>query len=143
MSLPHLVGRRRRPRPAPSRSGAFADGRRLSFGCDANRHLRPGRVAAGVLLGVALTLGVAGPASAGTGAAPPGAPIAPVASCSSLVARDFSGVRDAPGKVTSSAVVNVALSTKTVPFCDVKGHFAPHTNFELELPTATWHGQYL
>jgi feruloyl esterase len=30
-----------------------------------------------------------------------------------------------------------------VSFCDVKGLLAPKTRFEIELPTATWHGQYV
>jgi feruloyl esterase len=95
-----------------------------------------------VLLGIVLTLGVADPPSAGAGG-PASGPITPVTQCSSLAGKGFSGVGDAPGTVTSSAVVDVALSAGSVPFCDVKGFFAPHTNFELKLPTTTWRGQYL
>ncbi len=32
---------------------------------------------------------------------------------------------------------------KPVSFCDVTGLLAPQTRFELKLPTATWHGQYV
>jgi len=74
-----------------------------------------------------MLLGGGGAASAGTagGLAGPGSPAAgpirPVTSCASLVRMNFTGVPDAPGKVTSSAVVKDTVGTKTVSFCDVKG----------------------
>jgi feruloyl esterase len=67
----------------------------------------------------------------------------PVTPCSSLAGMDFSGVPDAPGRVTSSALVTDTLGPQSVPFCDVKGVFAPQTHFEIKLPAATWHGQYV
>jgi len=96
-----------------------------------------------------MLLGVSGPASAGTAGALPGSrspaagPVLPVTSCASLAQMNFTGVPDAPGKVTSSALVRDTVVTKTVSFCDVKGVFAPQTQFEMKLPVATWHGQYV
>src|SRR5437016_2977788 len=101
-----------------------------------------GRSRVAVLFVVAVMLGAGGPASAGTGG-PDAGPVTPVAPCSSLAGMDFSRVPEAPGRVTSSAVVSVALGPQNVPFCDVKGSFAPQTHFEIKLPTATWHGQYV
>lgn len=107
---------------------------------------RPGLV---VPLAAAMLLGTGGAASAGTagGLAVSGSPvpglIRPVTSCASLARMNFTGVPDAPGKVTSSAVVRDPVGTKTVSFCDVKGVFAPQTQFEMKLPVATWHGQYV
>ncbi len=102
-----------------------------------------------LIAALALVLGVSGPASARTAGAPNGAqgqaakPIAPVTSCASLAHKDFSRVPDAPGKVTSSAVMNDTLNGTPVSFCYVKGVFAPQTHFEIKLPVATWHGQYV
>ena len=104
-----------------------------------------------VRLVVALVLGIGATAVAiTTGAAsapsrPPAAgPITPVTPCSALVGMDFGGGRDVRGQVTSAAVMNVpGGADNSTPFCDVKGLFAPHTNFEIQLPTATWHGQYV
>jgi feruloyl esterase len=56
---------------------------------------------------------------------------------------NFTGVPDAPGTVTSSVAVSDKLPAGLVPFCDVKGVFAPQTHFEIKLPVATWHGQYV
>ncbi len=66
----------------------------------------------------------------------------PVISCASLAHMDFTGVPDAPGKVTSATVLTDQLARK-VSFCDVKGVFAPRTQFEMKLPVATWQGQYV
>jgi Tannase and feruloyl esterase len=101
-----------------------------------------------VLLVTASLLGTGGAASAGTAGAPgSGAaaakPILPVTSCASLAQLDFGHVPEAPGKVTSSAVVSDPLSAGPVSFCDVSGVFAPQTHFEMKLPVATWHGQYV
>src|SRR5215467_815438 len=99
-----------------------------------------------VPLVAAMLLGVSGPASAGTADALPGSrgpaagPITPVTSCASLAHMNFTGV---PGKVTSAAVVTDPPPAPQVPFCDVKGVFAPQTQFEIKLPVATWHGQYV
>ena len=99
-----------------------------------------------VPLVAAMLLGVSGPASAGTADALPGSrgpaagPITPVTSCASLAHMNFTGV---PGKVTSAAVVTDPPPAPQVPFCDVKGVFAPQTQFEMKLPVATWHGQYV
>lgn len=95
-----------------------------------------------------LVLGVGTAASAGITGGPagsrrPAGPIRPVTSCASLARMNFAGVPDAPGKVTSAAVVSDPLGSKTVSFCDIKGVFAPRTQFELKLPVATWHGQYV
>ena len=114
------------------------------------RHIRSRRRSwAAVLLAFAAPLGFSF-ASAGTGGAAAAAdqiqadPIMPVTSCSALAAMDFGGVRDASGKVTSSTIViDGALHAKNVPFCDVKGIFAPNTHFEIKLPATTWHGQYV
>jgi feruloyl esterase len=67
----------------------------------------------------------------------------PVRSCASLAQMNFTGVPDAPGKVTSAAVVTDPPPAPQVPFCDVRGVFAPQTQFEMKLPVATWHGQYV
>jgi pimeloyl-ACP methyl ester carboxylesterase len=102
-----------------------------------------------VPLVAAVLLGAGGPASAGAAGALPGyrslaaGPIMPVTSCASLTRMNFTGVPDAPGKVTSSAVVSEKLPAGQVSFCDVKGVFAPQTHFEIKLPVATWHGQYV
>ena len=55
---------------------------------------------------------------------------------------NFGGVPDAPGKVTSAVVVR-DTQLNHVAFCDVNGFFAPKTHFEIKLPVATWHGQYV
>jgi feruloyl esterase len=96
-----------------------------------------------------MLLGTGGAASAGTAGTPPGSrspaadPVLPVTACASLAHTDFAGVPDAPGKVTSSAVVSDPLPAGPVSFCDVSGVFAPQTHFEMKLPVATWHGQYV
>ena len=79
---------------------------------------------------------------AGSGSAAAG-PVMPVRSCASLAHLNFTGVPDAPGKVTSAAVVMDPPPAPQVPFCDVKGVFALRTHFEMKLPVATWHGQYV
>jgi tannase/feruloyl esterase len=102
-----------------------------------------------VPLAAAVLLGASGAGSAGTADALPGyrgpaaGPIMPVTSCTSLAHMDFTGVPDAPGTVTSAAVVTDPPPAPQVPFCDVKGVFAPQTQFEIKLPVATWHGQYV
>ena len=94
------------------------------------------------LAAVAL-LSAGGAASAGIAGGPPGSrgpaagPIRPVTSCASLARMNFSGVPDAPGKVTSAAVVTDKLPAGPVSFCEVNGVFAPHTHFEMKLPVAT------
>ena len=94
-------------------------------------------------------LGASGPASAASRGTPPAhhgqaaAAILPVTSCSSLAQMNVASVPGAPGQVTSAAVVTDVVYGKPVSFCDVSGFFAPKTHFELKLPTATWHGQYL
>lgn len=115
------------------------------------------RSVAGIAVGlvVAVLLGTGGPASARTAGGPPRhrvpvgrhlqapGPIVPVTSCASLAHLNFTGVPDAPGKVTSSRVVTDKLPAGPVSFCAVKGVFAPQTHFEIKLPVATWHGQYV
>jgi Tannase and feruloyl esterase len=101
-------------------------------------------LAAAMLLGVggAVSAGAAG-GLAGSGS-PAAGPILPVRSCASLVHLNVTGVSDAPGKITSAAVVtDPPPAGPGVPFCDVKGVFAPHTQFEMKLPVATWQGQYV
>jgi feruloyl esterase len=96
-----------------------------------------------------MLLGVGAQASAGNARALPGhhstaaGPILPVRSCASLAHLDVTGVPEAPGKITSAALVTDTLLGVPVSFCDVKGVFAPHTQFEIKLPVATWHGQYV
>ena len=91
----------------------------------------------------------AGATSAGSAGGLPGArspaagPILPVTSCASLAHMNFTGVPDARGKITSSTVVSDPLPAGPASFCDVKGVFAPQTQFEMKLPAATWHGQYV
>ena len=106
------------------------------------------RLAFAVPLAAAVLLGAGGPASAGTAGASagdrgPAGPVMPVRSCASLAQMNFTGVPDAPGKVTSAAVVTDPPPAPQVPFCDVRGVFAPQTQFEMKLPVATWHGQYV
>lgn len=102
-----------------------------------------------VPLAAAILLGAGVPASAGTSGGlagfrgPAAGPILPVTSCASLAQMSFTGVPGAPGTVTSAAVVSDTLPTGPVSFCDVNGVFAPQTTFELKLPVATWHGQYV
>ena len=67
-----------------------------------------------VPVAAAVLLGAGGPASAGTAGASagdrgPAGPVMPVRSCASLAQMNFTGVPDAPGKVTSSAVVSDTL----------------------------------
>jgi pimeloyl-ACP methyl ester carboxylesterase len=102
-----------------------------------------------VPLVAALLLGAGGAVSAvtagmltGSGSLAAG-PILPVTSCASLARMNFTGVPDAPGKVTSATVVTDPPPAPKVPFCDVKGVFAPQTHFEMKLPVATWRGQYV
>jgi feruloyl esterase len=93
---------------------------------------------------VTVVLGAGGAASARThGAGHAMAPVRPVRTCSSLTGVNFTGVPDARGTVTSAAVVTVTLGTKKVNFCQADGVIAPQTKFELRLPVATWHGQYV
>lgn len=104
---------------------------------------RPGmgsRLAVAALLAAVAPLSAGGPAPAQTRGA---APVRPVRTCASLTGVNVTGVPDAPGKVTSAAVVTVTLGPKKVKFCQVEGVFAPQTKFELQLPVATWHGQYV
>ncbi len=99
-----------------------------------------------VPLVAAMLLGAGGPATAGMPLGHGGTtagPIMPVISCASLAHRDFSKVPDAPGRITSTAVVTAKLTSGPVSFCDVKGVIAPRTRFEIKLPVATWHGQYV
>jgi Tannase and feruloyl esterase len=95
-----------------------------------------------LLVATMVTVSAGGPVSASTASLPAG-PITPVTTCPSLAGMDFSRVPDAPGRVTSSVVVSDSLGSQTVSFCDIKGVIAPQTHFEIKLPTATWHGQYL
>src|SRR5262244_2340383 len=107
------------------------------------------RLGFAVPVAAAVLLGAVGAASAGTAAASAGyrgpatGPIMPVTTCASLAQMNFTGVPDAPGTVTSAAVVTDKLPAGPVSFCDVKGVFAPHTHFEIKLPVTTWHGQYV
>lgn len=90
-------------------------------------------LAAIVLPTVLAAAGGGGPAMASSGV------IKPVISCSALVG----AVPGAAGTVTSAAVVSVPLAGKQVRFCDARGVITPETHFEVLLPTATWHGQYV
>jgi pimeloyl-ACP methyl ester carboxylesterase len=102
-----------------------------------------------VPLAATMLLVAGGAVSAGTLGGPTGSgspaagPILPVTSCASLARMNFTGVPDAPGKVTSATVVTDPPPAPKVPFCDVKGLFAPRTHFEMKLPVATWQGQYV
>ena len=114
------------------------------------RRLRiPPRGGLVALLVAAVLLGASCPASAGIRGAlaasriAAAGPITPVRACSALPHMNFGGVPDAPGKVTSAVVVRGTPPAKPVLFCDVNGIFAPKTHFEIKLPVATWHGQYL
>jgi hypothetical protein len=110
------------------------------------RTLRGGGGAlAAVAVAAGLLAGAAGAAAADGGRTQAAGAVKPAASCASLAGRDFSRVPDAPGAVTSSALVkiNVVKAKPRVTFCEVKGVFAPHTRFEMLLPAATWHGQYV
>jgi hypothetical protein len=101
------------------------------------------------LLAAAQLLMGSGPASAGSrimlSASPGHAPAAimPVTSCSALLNLSFAAVPGARAQVTSAAVVSDEVWGKPETFCDVTGVFAPRTHFELKLPTASWHGQYV
>jgi len=107
------------------------------------------RLGFAVPVAAAVLLGAVGAASAGTAAASAGyrgpatGPIMPVTTCASLAQMNFTGVPDAPGTVTSAALVTDTLPAGPVSFCDVKGVFAPQTHFEIKLPVATWRGQYV
>lgn len=106
------------------------------------------RLGFAVPLVAVMLLGTGGAASARSAGAPqgshsPAGPISPVRSCASLAQLNVTGVPDAPGQVTSAAVVTDPPPAPQVPFCDVKGVFAPQTQFEMKLPVATWHGQYV
>src|SRR5262252_3086224 len=107
------------------------------------------RLGFAVPVAAAVLLGAVGAASAGTAGALPGygssaaGPVMPVRSCASLAQMNFTGVPDAPGTVTSAAVVTDPLPAGPVSFCDVMGVFAPQTHFEIKLPVATWRGQYV
>ncbi|NUR63293.1 MAG: tannase/feruloyl esterase family alpha/beta hydrolase [Catenulispora sp.] len=65
--------------------------------------------------------------------------VAPVRGCGTLTALDLTGVPDAPSRILSAAPATVGGTT----YCDVRGYTAPQTQFEVKLPTTTWHGQYL
>ena len=119
------------------------------------RHLlaRHARTVAAPLTAGVLTAGLlgaaCGPASARIGVPPAptrpraATPVRPVAPCSSLTRRNFTGVPGAPGKVTSARLVKRKPFGKIVTFCLVQGVFAAHTRFRMLLPAATWHGQYV
>jgi pimeloyl-ACP methyl ester carboxylesterase len=112
----------------------------MKLRCGMRSRLSP----AAMMAAVTVVLGAGWPASGrahGPEHAP--APVRPVRACSSLTGMDFTGVPDAPGKVTSAAVVTVTLGTRKVKFCHAEGVFAPQTRFGLQLPVATWHGQYV
>ena len=102
-----------------------------------------------ILMSAAQLLTSSGLAAAGTrngfpdGESQAASQIMPVTSCPALAQIDFAHVPDAPGKVTSAASVTDLVFGNPVSFCDVTGIIAPKTHFELKLPTATWHGQYV
>lgn len=90
----------------------------------------------------------AAPSWAAAAAGPPAAnaanaaEAAKAASCGSLAGRTAGNAAD-HGTVTAAQTVNIRLTAKTVAFCDVKGVITPQTKFEMLLPVANWHGQYV
>lgn len=60
--------------------------------------------------------------------------------CDALPKADFSGVADAPTKVTGAQLV--AVSNEMPGYCRVEGYTAPQLGFELWLPTDTWNGKF-
>ena len=102
---------------------------------------RPALLSAGVaaLALTAATIPAAWPAAARYPAAPATAAIAPVRDCSTLAALDLTALPAAPSRVLSAATV----TTGGITYCDIRGYTAPQTQFEVKLPAATWHGQYV
>jgi len=69
--------------------------------------------------------------------------IMPVTSCASLAKMNLRDVPGASAVLASARIVKVKVWATKVAFCDVTGVIAPQTRFEIQLPTSTWHGQYL
>lgn len=92
----------------------------------------------------AVTAAVPAPAASAVSVAA-GAPIVPKLDCASLPGLDLSQVPDAPSRILSSAVITSTPSpvSGSIAFCDVKGYISPQIQFEIKLPVATWHGQYV
>lgn len=65
--------------------------------------------------------------------------IAPVVACSSLASVDFTTVPGAPTEIASASTGTANGAT----YCDVTGYIAPQIEFAVDLPTATWTGDYL
>lgn len=110
---------------------------------------------AALLLGLAIAVPTAvasetGPPPVHTAAAPavPASDAAPILAkldCAALPAQDLTQVPDAPSRILSASVITLTPSPTSGPVqvCDVKGYISPQTQFELKLPVATWHGEYV
>lgn len=62
-------------------------------------------------------------------------------SCSALASADFSGVQDAPTRVTEAAVIKV--SGDVPAHCRVRAYVAPQVGIELLLPVSNWNRKFL
>jgi feruloyl esterase len=71
--------------------------------------------------------------------AAPAAAVTPIRDCGTLASVDLTTVPDAPSRIVSATPITSGGTT----YCDVRGYTAPQTQFEIKLPTTTWHGQYL
>lgn len=119
----------------------------------------PGRGRPSLFVGAALlvALAVAAPVAVASASGPPairpsatasvpaqGPAIAPKLDCAALAGLDMSRVPDAPSRILSAAITTAdPTAAGAVAFCDVRGYISPQTQFELRLPVATWHGQYV
>jgi Tannase and feruloyl esterase len=68
----------------------------------------------------------------------PASPLLPVVSCSSLSGRDLTGPSEA-ATITSATTMTVNGWTA----CEVHGRLASGTHYEILLPVASWHGDYV
>jgi hypothetical protein len=65
--------------------------------------------------------------------------VTPDTSCSALASDDFTAVPDAITQIASAAVTQF----NGAQYCDVTGYISPQTQFQVDLPTTTWQGDYL
>ncbi|HEV2271650.1 MAG TPA: hypothetical protein VGR92_19540 [Steroidobacteraceae bacterium] len=68
-------------------------------------------------------------------------PIPLEARCTTLAARDFSPIQDAPAWIVKTRLV--AATAGDPPYCRVQGYVWPQVGFDLRLPLSTWNGRFM
>ncbi len=71
----------------------------------------------------------------------PGSVASAVVRCTALATTDFSGIDDAPTRVTKSALV--AANGNQPAFCRVEGYVAGRIGLEIRLPALGWNGKFI